>query len=447
MGEITFDASDLPRIIPDASLESGFQGVLEAPIIVNISDLVAQSDFPAGGMAGDISINANTVLNVRNGGVIEATTNGGLNAGSITLNVGQLLAENGARITSSSLQGATGNAGEIRIQGAGGLGTEASLVTLSAAELATKADSSNGGRIIIRAHTLVQQHDSVINAEVGTGGGSGIGGDIDIEAGMIELTDGARIVTESSGEGDAGRIRMNAQQTLLIDESEVSTSAAQADGGDMVIKAEFIQLRNGKITTTVRSSEGRGGNITIDTNLGLLEHSDIRADAFGGPGGNITIQADGFITDVDSVVSASSTQSVDGTVSIQGLADPHPDRPVFRICRRPAKRSLHRPPTRRRHQPLYAGWPRPPPHRARRPAAQPLRHGRSRGPACPPGGGSPQPGPARPGLYPNRLASRLRALAQRRQQIEQRLGWRPQALPQWLACFQFLITNIKKPSP
>ncbi len=95
----------------------------------------------------------------------------------------------------------------------------------------------------------------------------------------------------------------------------------QGDGGDIKITADFTKLRDGQIVTSVRGGDGGGGNITVDTNLGILERGEIRANAFGGPGGNITIQANGFITDTDSVVSASSQQSVDGTVDIQGLVD------------------------------------------------------------------------------------------------------------------------------
>lgn len=106
-----------------------------------------------------------------------------------------------------------------------------------------------------------------------------------------------------------------------IERSAIRTDAVQADGGDVEIRAEFIELRNTEIVTSVGNGSGQGGNVAVDTDLGLLERSEIRADAFGGPGGNITIQANGLIADVDSVVSASSEQSVDGTVSIQGLAD------------------------------------------------------------------------------------------------------------------------------
>ncbi len=149
----------------------------------------------------------------------------------------------------------------------------------------------------------------------------GQGGNVTIIARELKLFDGSEISANANNIGEAGNIAINVAETLLIDQSEVSTNALQADGGDVDITANLLQLRDGRITTSVGDGDGSGGNIRVDARLGLLERSEIRADAFGGPGGNITIQTDGFIADITSQVSASSEQSVDGTVAIQGLVD------------------------------------------------------------------------------------------------------------------------------
>lgn len=67
---------------------------------------------------------------------------------------------------------------------------------------------------------------------------------------------------------------------------------------------------------------GGGGNIEVDAALGLLERSEIRANAFEGRGGNIAIRMDGFIPDRTSEVTASSERDVDGEIEIQSLTDP-----------------------------------------------------------------------------------------------------------------------------
>jgi large exoprotein involved in heme utilization and adhesion len=73
-----------------------------------------------------------------------------------------------------------------------------------------------------------------------------------------------------------------------------------------------------KITTSVKGETGNGGNITIDPQVVILNHSDIIAEAVEGHGGNITINAGLFIPSADSIVSASSQLGISGTVLITG---------------------------------------------------------------------------------------------------------------------------------
>src|SRR5207247_6753474 len=80
---------------------------------------------------------------------------------------------------------------------------------------------------------------------------------------------------------------------------------------------KLVDLFNSQITTSVQSGTGSGGNITIDPTFVILNHSQITADAFGGPGGNITIVSDVFLASPDSSVTASSALSTQGTVNIQ----------------------------------------------------------------------------------------------------------------------------------
>ncbi len=189
---------------------------------------------------------------------------------------------------------------------------------------ATNATGTGGTITVFADMVRLDGHaapDGPVSGIIVNTSGSGRGGDITVNAGQVELAEGAHLAAQSSDLGNAGDIAISAMTLFLRDGSEVSTSTLLSDGGDIHVIINSMQLRDGRMTTSVGDGKGSGGNIIVDTNLGLLERSEIRADAFGGPGGNITIRADGFITDVDSVISASSQQSVDGTVSIQGLVD------------------------------------------------------------------------------------------------------------------------------
>jgi large exoprotein involved in heme utilization and adhesion len=81
---------------------------------------------------------------------------------------------------------------------------------------------------------------------------------------------------------------------------------------------DLLYLVGSEITTSVKGETGNGGNITIDPQLMILNHSSIIAEAVAGHGGDITIDAGQFIASTDSTVSASSQLGISGTVLING---------------------------------------------------------------------------------------------------------------------------------
>ncbi|MDH3599407.1 MAG: hypothetical protein OEU26_07160, partial [Candidatus Tectomicrobia bacterium] len=245
------------------------------------------SDSAPGKITGMVRIIADTV-SLTNGSEIDSNTSGAGDAGSITLNVGQLVADGDSKITSTSARGATGNAGTVTIQGPSGPGTMARLITLSNAVVETQANGAEGGNIVVAAST-------------------------------VELTEGARITAESSGEGNAGNITITAADTFLSEDSSVTTEARQAQGGEIRITAQsMVRLRNTQVTTEVEAGAERAGNIIIDPDFVIVENSQIVTQAEGGPGGDIRITAAAAVLiNPDSVVDASSAQNIDGEIDIR----------------------------------------------------------------------------------------------------------------------------------
>ena len=149
-------------------------------------------------------------------------------------------------------------------------------------------------------------------------GGAGHGGNIELHAGQIQLTDGATISAKSFGIGNAGNITIMPSDRLVVRDSAITTEAFQADGGNITIRAgELVQLIHSSITTSVGTGSGNGGNITIDPQFVILQSgSQILANAFGGNGGNITIAAGLLLISPDSIINASSALGVSGTITI-----------------------------------------------------------------------------------------------------------------------------------
>jgi len=233
-------------------------------------------------------------LSLSDGAQISVSTNTQVvNAppGDITLNVGTLGLSGGARIDSGTTRAAHGG-----------------NVTVTA-----------GGSVDLSASTIASNTTS-----------TGAGGNITIHTPQLTLTDHATISATSTGTNTAtaGSIALMLGDSLRLQDSAITTASTRADGGNVSITTTGSQfyLLNGKITTSVQSGVGEGGNITIGApghpvEFVILNGSEIRADAFGGPGGNINIFAGIFLTS-NSILSASSALGLPGTIGIQaGVTD------------------------------------------------------------------------------------------------------------------------------
>ena len=219
-------------------------------------------------------------------GVIQALTLGRGSAGEIRINVGSLTLTGGAAISTSTT----------------GAGQGGNVIVTAADLLSISGHDANGVGSGITSGTF----------------GSGVGGNIVLQAQRLELNDGGTISVLSLGAGDAGNIVLQADKTFRSRHGAVTAEAELADGGNIqLIVGSLVELRNSQITATVGTGVGKGGNILIDPQFVILQGSQVRADAFGGPGGNVRIVAGVFLADPESRVSASSALNIPGTVDIQ----------------------------------------------------------------------------------------------------------------------------------
>ena len=206
------------------------------------------------GAAGDVEINAPRVV-VEDGGSIESSTQGAGPGGSVLLNVGTLHLTEFGQVESGASSRATGD-----------------------------------------------------------------GGDVTINANLIEITEFGRITAVSQGVGNAGRITLNvADELRVLDFGRITAEATQAFGGSIDITAGVIRVEHfSKITSSVQEGEGDGGNVRLSAPLILiLTDSDIVAQAVGGNGGDIDINADLLIrSQTGTRIDASSERGVAGNVEI-----------------------------------------------------------------------------------------------------------------------------------
>jgi large exoprotein involved in heme utilization and adhesion len=234
------------------------------------------------GRGGDIVLSSPT-LTLQNQAAIYADTTGSGQGGDIGISVTSLTMSGGSRI-SSSTYGSTGDGGQVTVQA----DKDVSLIGPS-----TGMYSGSSGQ--------------------------GNGGDINLRVAELRLTDRAQISASSQATGDAGNIDITATGSFFSRTGEVSTSSKYADGGNITFTVPYmVHLKESEITASVGGGAGTvGGNISIDPQFVILDHSKIIANAFEGQGGNIHIVSKVFLADPFSTVDASSALGIDGTVDIR----------------------------------------------------------------------------------------------------------------------------------
>jgi large exoprotein involved in heme utilization and adhesion len=283
--------------------------------------------------AGSVEITADRLV-LRNEGQIFSGTNGDGAGGNITVTTGWLeITGTGDAPTSTPGQGVmpeTGLFTNVKENGSGTGGT----INVSARDvdlfnkgaISVKSGGSGAaGSIIIDVPGTLRLNDSQIESAVIDLGPSAlppgpdtVGGTITITAGDLVLEPGSTIETRSQrGSGHGGDNRLDIERGFTLDRAAVTTEALQGSGGNIVVTRDGrLDLIDSTMTASVAGGTGSGGNIDINLPFLILDASQIKADAFGGPGGNITIQADQLIRTPDSVIRASSAQNVAGMISI-----------------------------------------------------------------------------------------------------------------------------------
>jgi filamentous hemagglutinin family protein len=299
-------------------------------IVINATDSVSldkgntiNSNIEQGavGNGGQIEINTNT-LNLTNGGQVltivrEARNNlpaGKGNAGNIAINVDDTLTLNGrsedGQFTSSIYSylstGAAGNAGNLKINAGNLIAQDGGEISSSTFGQGDSGDISitTDNSISLDASSYILNNVQDINAV-------GNAGKIDITTGSLSVKNGSQINSFTRGQGNAGDITVQATDAVTFDgfdsNNNYSSSSSSVEaggvgnGGDINITARSLSLTNGaELNTSVREAldplpggNGNGGDLTINAdNLSLRDSAEISASTFSvGNAGNIVINA------------------------------------------------------------------------------------------------------------------------------------------------------------
>ncbi|MUG92406.1 filamentous hemagglutinin N-terminal domain-containing protein [Scytonema sp. UIC 10036] len=253
------------------------------------------------GDAGNITVFARNLF-LRDGSQLQTSVLGQGNAGSIGIQAsGEVLftgftnrdisGNSGlfpSAIFSTVEQGGIGNGGGITIQaGSLSLNDSSGISTVTSGRGAS-GGVSEAGDVSVRVNDSVTlANSSQINSSVGQGG-IGIGGDIEIRARSLTLTDGAAIGAvvfraengQPGGTGRAGNVTVNAtdfvnisgigstgfSSGLFASAERGTTPTEPIAAGNIILTTGDFRLADAAVIEALTDNSGRGGDITINAN-------------------------------------------------------------------------------------------------------------------------------------------------------------------------------------
>jgi len=313
--------------------------------ITNGAILTASTERQGNG--GNITFRGNTLEAVNRGQVLTTSSSSG-KAGNITLNVLNKVTLSGSAsgLFANTDANSTGDGGTIFIdpnqltitdgagvavdsQGSGKSGSiqvQAGSLTLdNGASLSARANSSEGGNINLKVSDLLQtRHKSEISATFGTAGGSGNGGNIDINTRfLVALPSENSDITANAFQGSGGRINITDQGIFGIEYrkqptplSDITASSQLGISGsvnintlDFVPNQGLVELPSApRVPELIQGCQARGGKPTsrfVNTGRGGLPPNPYEAQGSSEVWRDVQLPRE--LTDTSTGVSRTST--------------------------------------------------------------------------------------------------------------------------------------------
>ncbi|MBD2522515.1 filamentous hemagglutinin N-terminal domain-containing protein [Nostoc sp. FACHB-133] len=298
------------------------------------------------GNGGNITINAGNTVTFDGGenglstsvGTVAGSNSTG-NAGNIDIKGRELFIKNGASLAAFSsgqgdggnifidtrdaviIDGTTGNnlTGVLSFLSAGGVGKGGDIqittnsLTLSNGGLlaANSFGKGNAGDIIVNAGDAIGIDGVGRNGSLSgvfttlEGEAEGRGGNINLKAGSLSLTNGGIVNASTSSKGNAGDITIDARDRILIDGISTTgfssgvfstvNATAVGNGGNIKLATDSLFLNRGGISSS-SFGQGKGGDININSSSTALDNKAfIGAITNSGDGGNINLTVDDLL--------------------------------------------------------------------------------------------------------------------------------------------------------
>jgi filamentous hemagglutinin family protein len=269
----------------DAQLESLTRGQGNAGnVIIDVRDqttldsafIVSNVASGGTGQGGDVQITTGS-LSLVNGAQLQVLTRGQGDAGNIIIDAHDRVSFDGTIVDgqfpsaafSTVASGGMGRGGNVQIT------TGSLFLTNGAGLTASTGGQGDAGNVIVNARDRVSFSGTSADGQFPSGAGSSVesynavgrGGNVQITTGFLSLIDGAKLITSTSGQGNAGDITINAYVRVTLDNAKISgdvESDGVGQGGNVEVTTDSLSLSNGAQLTTSTFGTGNAGNVTVN---------------------------------------------------------------------------------------------------------------------------------------------------------------------------------------
>ncbi|MDZ8262593.1 filamentous hemagglutinin N-terminal domain-containing protein [Nostoc sp. ChiQUE01b] len=319
------------------------------------------------GNAGNVTVRAKNAVDLVNSNIFSTVEAGGVGkGGNIDINAATLSLTDGAQLLTATREASAtqpagqGNAGNVNVKVTGAVnivgqknGFPSAIFSLvntgtvgnggnifidsgdfslsdGARLVASTLGQGNAGNVTVGAKNAVDLANGYILSTV-EAGGVGKGGNIDINAATLSLTDGALLVASTFGQGNAGNVRINAKDTVTVSGTNQETglssalftftdSNSQGKGGDINVNTNIFHVSDGALLDARTTNNQKGGDITVNANVfeALNGGQLTSTTSSNGRAGKITVNATDkvIISGIDPSYSDRITKFPDNVLNI-----------------------------------------------------------------------------------------------------------------------------------
>ncbi|GJL62619.1 MAG: hypothetical protein NPIRA04_12730 [Nitrospirales bacterium] len=289
-------------------------------------------NISADAVGGSININAKQVA-LLNGGGLNANGRSG-EAGLISVT-----ASEGVTISGTSSTGSSSQISVIRQDG-GNSGITSPSVQINTANLSilggnitlTNEGNGPGGNLLVQgvdgngamARSISISGQSTKDNPAGlftTTSGKGPGGNTTLIANQVIVRNNAEVTSSSTssntGAGAAGSVTVRTTNSIFLNGATIATEAVEGNGNEIqLIAGQNVELNN-QAEVTAKSIAGNAGDISVEAKDSILiTDSFVTTSSGGGDGGNIDFSANNLIFVDPSVISSSVGNGLGGNVSM-----------------------------------------------------------------------------------------------------------------------------------